>query len=118
MKRISYAGGSIVTGNAVTAALLEYATTVAEAENSVVVEVTVLEENGETSVHTLLLSPASQFDVADADGIDSGDEEERFPVPEMPTIGMQGKVETAEHGRRTAKDFDDIISEIDDGLGQ
>jgi hypothetical protein len=118
IKRISYAGGSIVTGNAVTAALLEYATTVADAENSVAVDVTVLEENGETSVHTLLLSPASQFDVADVDGISPDDEEQRFPVPEMPTIGMQGSVETAEHGRRAAEQFDDIISEIDDGLGQ
>jgi hypothetical protein len=118
MKRITYSGGSIVTGNAITAALLEYTTTVADAENSVTVDVTVLEDSGETSVHTLLLSPASQFDVADVDGISEEEESRRFPVPEMPQIGISGTVEVSGDAGRTAKDFDTIMGEIDDGLGQ
>ena len=118
MKRITYGGGSIVTGNAITAALLEYTTTVADAENSVTVDITVLEENGETSVHTLLLSPASQFDVADVGGISEEEETERFPVPEMPLVGVTGSVETTGDARRTAKDFDSMMNEIDEGLGQ
>jgi len=118
MKRITYGGGSIVTGNAITAALLEYTTSVADAENSVTVEITVLEENGETSVHTLLLSPASQFDVADVGGISDEDEAARFPVPEMPQVGIVGTVETGVHAGRTADDFNSIMREIDDGLGQ
>jgi hypothetical protein len=118
MKRITYSGGSIVTGNAITAALLRYTTTVADAENSVTVDVTVLEENGETSVHTLLLSPASQFDVADVGGITEEEEARRFPVPEMPMIGITGMVETNGDARETAKDFDRFTQEIEDGLGR
>jgi len=118
MKRITYSGGSIVTGNAITAALLHYTTTVADAENSVTVDITVLEENGETSVHTLLLSPASQFDVADVGGITADEEAKRFPVPAMPQVGIQGKVETNADAGQTADDLDLIMREIDNGLGQ
>ena len=118
MKRITYSGGSLVTGNAITEALLAYTTTVADAENSVTVDITVLEENGETSVHTLLLSPASQFDVADVGGIGEAEEARRFPVPDLPQVGIQGKVETSDRGGRSAAEFDSMIQEIDDGLGQ
>lgn len=118
MKRITFSGGSIVTGNAITAALLEYTTTVTDAENSVTVEVTVLEENGETSVHTLLLSPASQFDVADVEGIGEEEEATRFPVPVFPQIGINGAVDSNGDAGRTAKDFDQMMNEIDNGLGQ
>jgi hypothetical protein len=118
VKRITYSGGSIVTGNAITAALLEYTTTVADAENSVTVDITVLEENGETSVHTLLLSPASQFDVADVGGITAAEEADRFPVPQMPQVGISGTVESNGDAARTAVDIDSVMTEIDDGLGQ
>lgn len=118
MKRITYSGGSIVTGNAITAALLEYTTSVADAEYSATVDVTVLEENGETSTHTLLLSPASQFDVADVGGIPEAEEELRFPVPEMPQIGIRASVETNPDAARTAEDFNRVMDEIDEGLGQ
>jgi hypothetical protein len=118
MKRITYSGGSIVTGNAITAALLDYTTTVADAENSVTVDITVLEENGETSVHTLLLSPASQFDVADVGGIPLEEEVRRFPVPDMPQVGISGTVETNDDASQTADDFNAVMGEIDDGLGQ
>ncbi|MCS5718748.1 hypothetical protein N1027_11450 [Herbiconiux sp. CPCC 205763] len=118
MKRITYSGGSIVTGNAITAALLDYTTTVADAENSVTVDITVLEENGETSVHTLLLSQASQFDVADVGGITEEEEARRFPVPEMPQIGISGTVEQNGDASREAEDFNRLMDEIDEGLGQ
>lgn len=118
MKRITYSGGSIVTGNAITAALLEYTTTVADAENSVTVDIAVLEKNGDVSVHTLLLSPASQFDVVDVGGMSDEEEAERFPVPAMPQVGINGTVESTADARATATDINDIMREIDDGLGQ
>jgi len=118
MKRITYSGGSLVTGNAITAALLKYTTTVADAANSVTVDITVLEENGETSVHTLLLSPASQFDVADVGGIGEGEEARRFPVPELPVIGISATVETNGDAGDTARDFNRMSDEIDEGLGR
>jgi hypothetical protein len=118
MKRITFSGGSIVTGNAITDALLQYTTNVADAENSVTVEVTVLEENGETSVHTLLLSPASQFDVADVGGISEEEEAIRFPVPDLPMVGIAGAVETNGDARATALDFNRVSAEIEEGLGR
>ncbi len=122
MKRISYNGRSIVTGNAITAALLKYTTTLGEAEGSVPVDVTVLEDSGETSVHTILLGPTTQLDVADLGGVTSQqsdeDEAQRFPVPDLPQIGISGTVEANGDARRTAEDFDEVMAEIDDGLGQ
>jgi hypothetical protein len=118
MKRITFSGGSIVTGNAITAALLDYTTSVADAENSVTVDVTVLEENGETSIHTLLLSPASQFDVADVGGITAEAEAARFPVPDLPRVGISGQVETTGDAARTAADVNAVMEDIENGLGQ
>jgi hypothetical protein len=123
MKRITYSGGSLVTGNAITAALLRYTTSVADAENSVTVDITVLEDNGETSVHTLLLSPASQFDVADAGGIPEDEEAERFPVPHLPPVGISGNVDgdgddAGDGAEQTAADVNSIMNDIDHGLGE
>jgi hypothetical protein len=118
MKRITYSGGSFVTGNAITTALLQYTTSVADVENSVTVDLTVLEENGETSVHTLLLSPASQFDVSDVGGIGAEEEARRFPVPHLPMIGITGVVETNDDAQDTAADINRMVAEIEDGLGQ
>ena len=118
MKQITYNGGSIVTGNAIAEALLGYATAISDAANSVAIDVTVLEENGETSIHTILLGPASQLDVADVDAILEEENEQRFPVPEMPQVGIKGKVESSGDAGRTAQDFDKFMAEIDDGLGQ
>lgn len=118
MKRITYGGGSIITGDAITAGLLDYITTVGDAENSVTVEITVLEENDETSLHTLLLSPASQFDVADVDGMTAEEEARRFLVPLMPVVGISGRVESNGDGQATATEFNAIMGDIDNGLGQ
>jgi hypothetical protein len=118
MKRITYSGGSIVTGNAIAAALLDYTTSVADAENSVTVDITVLEENGETSVHTLLLGPATQFDVADVGGMTEEEEARRFPVPEMPQVGIIATVEADGAAARSADDVNRVMEEIDNGLGQ
>ena len=117
MKRIKYSGGSIVTGNAITLALLEYTTTVADAEHSVTVDITVLEDNGDTSVHTLLLSPTTMFDVADVGGVDE-DEALRFPVPQLPVVGITGTVEKNGDAKATARDIDAMMGDIDHGLGQ
>lgn len=118
MKRITYSGGTLVTGNAVAAALLNYLTTVVDAENNATVDITVLEESGEITVHTLFLSPSTQLDVADAGGPPEADEEERFPVPELPQVGISATAETTTHGAEAAAEFDLVIREIDDGLGQ
>ena len=118
MKRITYSGGSIVTGSAITAALLTYTTSVAAAENSVTVDIVVLEDNGETAVHTILLSPTSQFDVVDVGGMSKEEEARRFPVPSLPEVGITGTVEKNSDAGDTAADFNAMMGDIDSGLGQ
>ncbi|OUE23116.1 hypothetical protein [Clavibacter michiganensis] len=113
MKRITFSGGSIVTSDAITKALLDYTTSVADAENSVTVDITVLEMNGDTSVHTLLLSPASQFDVADVGGI-SDKESDRFPVPDLPPVGISAGVEVGPEAADRAAEIDRIMADIDE----
>jgi hypothetical protein len=116
MKRITFSGVSIVTGNAIAEAILEYTTAVADAENSVTVDITVLEDNGETSIHTLLLSPSAQFDVADVGGLSAADEAARFPVPAFPQVGIIGLVETGDQPSREADEVDAIMRDIDNDL--
>lgn len=82
-----YAGEPLVTGSDVADALLEYARQVVERAVSVVVQIPVLEENGETKSHSLLLGPGSQLDVADVDGHALEPEAESFPVPVFPPLG-------------------------------
>ena len=121
MKRISYAGGSIITGAAVAAALLEYSTGVAGDATNVSVDVPVLEENGTTTIHTILLGPSSQFDVSDVDGQTPDlDEAERFPVPALPSVVTTGSVATAvapsAEREASARDFDDAVAHIEHAL--
>ncbi|WP_104131118.1 hypothetical protein [Cryobacterium sp. M91] len=118
MKRITYSDGSILTSNAITTALLRYITSVPGTDNSVTVDVTVLGENDETCMHTLVLSAASQFDVVDVEGVTEEEEVARFPVPEMPVVGITGIIESTGDAGRTAEDFNRITSEIENGLGQ
>lgn len=117
VKRITYGGGEIVTSDATAEALLAYATTVADAEDSVTVDITVLEDGGGTSKRTLILSSASQLLVADSDDV-VGDEASRFPVPVIPHIGISGVVEQGSSAARTAQDVNSIMDELDNGLGR
>jgi hypothetical protein len=117
MKRISYAGGFLVTGDAVTEAILGYATRVATVATSVTVNIPVLDDSGNTEVHTLLLGPATQLDVSDAPEISVSNEDELFAVPELPTIGRTAVVGATGDAASNAKNFDRAVAEIDAGLG-
>jgi ribonuclease PH len=118
MKRITYSGGSIITSDASAIALLDYISSVADADNNVTVDVTALEEHNETSVHTLVFNSTTEFDINDVDGMTVEEETARFPLPELPIIGIVGIVETTGDASRTADDFNSIAAEIDNGLGQ
>lgn len=61
MHRVHYAGGSVLTGDAIAAALLEYAAALARNASSATVEVPVREENGRRGVAEVLIGPASQL---------------------------------------------------------
>ena len=126
MKRITYAGGSIVTSAAVADAILEFSMRLDYNAHSVSVEVPVLEANGTTSVHTLLLSPSGQFDVSDigtgevgmsaADGMSAKDEAARFPVPTLPDTSIVAVVPHSKQEDEDAKAFDKAVAELDSDL--
>lgn len=119
MKRITFPGGSIVTGAAVADAILAYVTEMAHNANSVTLDVPVLEPNGKVSTHTLLVGPASQLDVADVDGMAAEEEAERFPAPEFPPPGMVAVVPSEQvQGDREddAEAFDKAVADLDRGL--
>lgn len=93
--RITYNGAPLVTGTAVTDALLHYVTHVAGMAAAVAVDVPVLESTGSVRSHTLILSGATQLEVSEL-GAASAEAEEgaedeltRFPVPNFPAVGGQ-----------------------------
>ncbi|TFB49879.1 hypothetical protein [Cryobacterium tagatosivorans] len=116
MKRITYAGGSIVTGSAVTDALLEFATNVASDSSSVAVDVPVLEEDGTTTIHTLLLGPGMQFDVSDVELLSADEEERLFPVPDLPQIGIVAVSRPSVQADKDAAAFNREVANIENGL--
>jgi hypothetical protein len=61
MHRVQYAGGSVLTGDDIATALLEYAAALARNASSATVEIPVREADGERGVAQVLIGPASQF---------------------------------------------------------
>jgi hypothetical protein len=106
MKRINYAGVAIITSDAVSAALLDYAVRLIRTSDAVAVDIPVLEENGTTKTHTVLLGPGVQLDVSDVDGLDPEEENERFPVPDFRPIGAVAVVPSTFEGWGTQWDQD------------
>ena len=103
MKRINFAGTSLMTGNAVADALLNFAT---HLDSSVTVDIPVLESNGVVEPHTLLLGPATQLSVVDADGVQPN-EAELFPVPEFPPVGGIAVAKPAARAGELSLDIDE-----------
>lgn len=68
MKRIHYASGSLVTGDAIAEALVAYAAALALNNAAAEVRAPAVSENGERSEVLLLLGPASQILVDDGIG--------------------------------------------------
>ncbi len=82
MHRVQYAGGSVLTGDAIATALLEYASALARNASSATVEIPVREADGERGIAQVLIGPASQFvsthEPGSADEIEDDDLVERF----------------------------------------
>ena len=121
MKRIKYAGGSFVTGDVVAKSLLAYAKKLTGNRPSISVDVPVLAADGSLSIHTLLIGPASQFDVEDADSekfaaVSEEDEHVMFPKPELPAIGVVEPAESAEDAKKDAASFNEAVANIDNIL--
>lgn len=61
MHRVHYAGGSVLTGDAIAGALLEYAAALARKSSSATVEIPVREPDGNRGIAQVLIGPASQL---------------------------------------------------------
>jgi hypothetical protein len=61
MKRLAYAGGSLVTGDAVTDAVLDYAAALARAGQADRIRVPALGVDDEITVFDMVIGPASQL---------------------------------------------------------
>lgn len=65
MKHLSYAGDTFVTGDDITAAVLEYARALARAGSADTIEIPVRHDDGTEGTATLLVGPASQLAAED-----------------------------------------------------
>lgn len=119
MKLITYAGGTILTGDDVAEALLNYVTAHSRGEESVAVHIRVLEPDGSTRTHTLVLGPATELDVADVAEESLEGEIALFPLPVFPPghilaveePSAEAEAEAEEH----AADFNEAVEQIDQG---
>jgi hypothetical protein len=114
MKSITFASGTLITSGAVADALLAYASQLSAANNSVVVDVPVLEADGTIATHNIVLSSAIQFDVTDVEvDSDAFVDESEFPVPEIPPLDDMVAVEPSATAAEDAKNFDKAIADIE-----
>jgi hypothetical protein len=119
MKRITYAGGSILTGDDVAAALLGYVTEHSRGEESVAVNILVRELDGSTRTHTLVLGPATELDVADVAEETLEGEEDLFPLPVFPPgriLAVEApSAESEAEAEAHAADFNRAVDGINGG---
>lgn len=121
MKLITYAGGTLLTGDDVAEALLDYITTHSSGDESVAVDIRVREPDGATRTHTLVLGPATELNVADVAEDTLAGELALFPLPVFSPSHMLAvedpSAETEAEAEARAADFNRAVDEIDDGAG-
>ena len=119
MKLITYAGGTILTGDDVAEALLGYVTAHSRGDESVAVDIKVRERDGSTRTHTLVLGPATELDVADVAEESLAGEIALFPLPVFPPgrilAVQEPSAETEAEAELHAADFNEAVEEIDQG---
>ncbi|WP_345801996.1 hypothetical protein AAIB33_02500 [Microbacterium sp. AZCO] len=67
MKRIVYAGGEYLTGDAIADALLDYSEALAEAGSASHIEIPIVDAHGVRERATFLVGPSSQIVTSDVD---------------------------------------------------
>ncbi|MET4582602.1 hypothetical protein ABIE21_002112 [Conyzicola nivalis] len=120
MKSITLASGTLVTGDAVAASLLDYVSSASPSSHSISVDIPVLEADGTVGTHTITLSAAAQIDVADA--YPDTDEGARFPAPELPVaddvmvavVPTEGSDEAGDDFNAASAEIDRVLDESDD----
>ena len=119
MKLITYAGGTILTGDDVAEALLGYVTAHSTGDESIAVGIKVREPDGSTRTHTLVLGPATELDVADVAEESLEGEIALFPLPVFPPGHIlaveEPSAESEAEAEQHATDFNEAVEEIDQG---
>jgi len=118
MKSIRFASGALITSTAVVEALIDYVSRMSTTDNSVPVEIPVLEPNGTIVVHTVLVSSTMHFDVVDVDGDSGSADEADFPEPKMPPLAAMVAVTPPATADDDARNFDKAVADIDHLLDQ
>jgi hypothetical protein len=118
MKSIRFASGTLITSSAVVAALIDYVSRMSTTDNSVPVDIPVLETNGTIATHTVLVSSTVHFDVVDVDGDSGFADESAFPKPQMPPLAAMVAVTPPDTADDDAKNFDRAVADIDHLLDQ
>jgi len=114
MKSISFAGGTLTTGDAVAASLLDRVSRLSPTSNSITVDIPVLEPDDTVSTHTIVLSAAVQLDVTSTGRQSPGDEAGLFPVPELPDDNdLMIAVIPSDDSDEGADNFNRAIADID-----
>jgi hypothetical protein len=85
MKRILYNGGTVITGDAIAHAIIEYASELARHESSDTVDIPTVNGGGVATRAEMLLGPASQF------VIEPVDTEAEDPIDEALVAEIEGK---------------------------
>lgn len=110
MHRVQYAGGSVLTGDAIATALLEYAAALARNASSATVEIPVREVNGERGIAQVLIGPASQFISTHEPGhpeeIEDDELVERFVIATRRLAPAEGSALEAGESLVPGDDFD------------
>lgn len=121
MKLITYAGGTLLTGDDVAEALLGYVTAHSQGAESIAVDIKVREPDGSTRTHTLVLGPATELDVADVAEESLEGEIALFPLPVFPPAHIlavqEPSAETEAEAELHATEFNQAVEEIDQGKG-
>lgn len=117
MKRLTFSGHTLITGDGVVSALLDYAQQVTGAPNNVVVQIPVLEDDGSVRPHTLVFGSMMEFDISEADGeVSSAVDEEQFPVPDLPDVGTVKAKMSSPDAEQDAVNFNRAVEAIDSEL--
>jgi hypothetical protein len=112
MQRIHYAGGELITGNAIADAVVEYAEALATRRTAASIEIPVRGDDGSTVHAQLLIGPASQLVTEELEGeFDEIVDEELVARLSAETAALSSRrpvVETSDTGFADSGGTDDL----------
>lgn len=109
MRRVFYPSGSVLTGDSIAQAVLEFAEALAKDGRADIIEIPVVLGSGTTGTATLLVSPASQFASVTEESELTG------PVDDVLVADLRNRArKVAAHRATTQPQFVDYFAGHDD----